>query len=45
MAPKIANANAGIWQKLVPLWQIQLFFAEVLGQTDTYAKIYEACRT
>ncbi len=45
MAPKIANANAGIWQQLVPLWQIQLFFAEVLGKTDTYAKIYEACRT
>ncbi len=45
MAPKIANANAGIWQKLVSLWQVQLFFAEVLGKTDTYAKIYEGCRT
>ncbi len=45
MAPKIPNAEAGIWQKLVPLWQIQLFFSEVLGQKDFYAKIYEGART
>ncbi len=45
MVPKIPHAEADIWQKLVPLWQIQLFFNDVLGQKDFYAKIYEAART
>ena len=45
MAPRIPNAEAGIWQKLVPLWQIQLFFSGVLGQKDFYSKIYEGART
>ncbi|HHT22995.1 MAG TPA: hypothetical protein GXZ87_06740 [Bacteroidales bacterium] len=45
LVPKIPNAEADIWQKLVPLWQIQLFFSDVLGQEDFYAQIYEEART
>jgi hypothetical protein len=40
-----AQAEADIWNKLVSFWQIQLFFNNVLGQSDFYAKLYEGART
>lgn len=42
---QIAHAQANIWRKLVPLWQLQLFFANVLGRENFYQGIYEGART
>lgn len=42
---QISHAQADIWRKLVPLWQLQLFFANVLGREDFYQGIYEGART
>ncbi len=42
---QIAHCQADIWRKLVPLWQLQLFFANVLGREDFYQGIYEGART
>lgn len=42
---QIAYSQADIWRKLVPLWQLQLFFANVLGRDNFYQGIYEGART
>jgi hypothetical protein len=34
-----------VFCKLVSLWQLQLYFANVLGQVDTYKYLYEMVRT
>ncbi|MGL5261761.1 MAG: M60 family metallopeptidase, partial [Bacteroides sp.] len=31
--------------RLVPLWQLKLYFVDVLGQKDFYKDFYEYCRT
>ena len=45
LIPQNAHADADVFEKLVPFWQIQLLFNNVLGQKDFYASIYEAART
>jgi len=34
-----------VFGKLVPFWQLELYFAGVLGYTDFYADLYEKIRT
>lgn len=38
-------AEEDVFCKLVSLWQLQLYFANVLGETDTYKDLYEKVRT
>ena len=34
-----------VFLKLVPMWQLKLYFVDILGQKDFYKDIYEHCRT
>lgn len=45
LIPQKAHCQADIWQKLVPFWQLQLFFSNVLNRKMFYASIYEGART
>lgn len=45
LVPQKAHCEVNIWRKLVPFWQLQLFFSNVLDRNDFYASIYEGCRT
>lgn len=38
------NASGNYFHRLVPFWQLQLYFADVLGNTDFYKDIYEKVR-
>ncbi len=42
---KKAHGEAEIWSQLATFWQLQLLFANVLGEKDYYSKIYEGART
>lgn len=43
---KVAHPGEGdVFCKLVSLWQLQLYFSNALGQTDTYKNLYEKVRT
>lgn len=45
LAPKLAHAEHGdVFCKLIPFWQLQLYFANVLGKTDFYKDVHEAVR-
>jgi hypothetical protein len=39
-----AVREVDVFCQLVPLWQLQLYFANVLGQMDTYKYLYEEVR-
>lgn len=44
--PEIAHCECeNVFTKLVPFWQLQLYFAKVLDQKDFYADLYEYFRT
>ncbi|MDD4428817.1 MAG: M60 family metallopeptidase [Paludibacter sp.] len=45
LIPQKAHCQVDIWQKLVPFWQLQLFFSNVLNRKMFYASIYEGART
>ncbi len=34
-----------LWWKLVPFWQLKLYFHDILGRKDFYKYIYQECRT
>ncbi len=40
-----APGEEQLWWKLVPLWQLQLMFGNVLERDGFYAQVYEECRT
>ncbi len=39
------NIYDNVFLKLVPMWQLKLYFIDILGQKDFYKDIYEHCRT
>jgi hypothetical protein len=41
---KIAYNNADLWEKLIPLWQLELYFSKAQGHTEFYANVYEMLR-
>lgn len=44
--PAIAHCECeNVFTKLVPFWQLQLYFAKVLEEKDFYAELYEYFRT
>ncbi len=45
IVPANPHAAADVFEKLVPFWQLQLIFTNVLGEKDFYSKIYEGART
>jgi hypothetical protein len=46
VAAKISHAEHGdVFCKLVPFWQLQLYFSEVLGKKDFYKDVHEIIRT
>ncbi|MGV8828935.1 MAG: M60 family metallopeptidase [Breznakibacter sp.] len=45
VAPGLAHAaHQDVFCKLVPFWQLQLYFANVKGQTDFYKDVHERIR-
>lgn len=45
LAPKLPHPEHGdVFCKLVPFWQLQLYFSNVLGQTDFYKDVHEIIR-
>ena len=38
-------SEPNVFLQLVPFWQLQLYFADVLGQRDMYKYVYERIRT
>lgn len=39
------NIYDNVMLKLVPMWQLKLYFVDILGQKDFYKDIFEYCRT
>lgn len=45
IAPKLAHgAHNDVFCKLIPFWQLQLYFSNVLGNEDFYKDVHEAIR-
>lgn len=45
IAPKLAHgAHNDVFCKLIPFWQLQLYFSNVLGYEDFYKDVHEAIR-
>lgn len=40
----VAPGSEQVWWKLVPFWQLKLYFHDVLGRNDFYKDIYQECR-
>ena len=41
----IPNCNGGVFERLVPFWQLKLYLVDALGQKDFYRDLYEYYRT
>jgi hypothetical protein len=46
IAPKALHSTyEDVFCKLIPFWQLELYYSRVKGQTDFYADVHEAIRT
>lgn len=45
LIPQKSHAEPDVFVKLVPFWQLELFFNRVLGRKEFYASLYEGART